>query len=69
MLLRLVVIFATLCELAGLMLSVWAHEARWAGWIGGGGALLLLVTGLHRFAVMEAGMRKSARRVLNLHGD
>lgn len=69
MVLRLLVIFSALCKVAGLMLLLLAHEPGWALWIGGGGAAGLLLAGLHRFAVMEAGMRKSERRVLNLHAD
>jgi hypothetical protein len=69
MLLRLVVIFASLCALAGLVLLLLAHEAEWALCIGGGGALVLMLTGLHRFNVAEGKLPKWARRPLNMHAD
>ncbi len=69
MLLRLVVIFAALCALAGLVLAVAVHEAEWALWLGGAGALVLALCGLHRFNAAEAKLPKWARRPLNFHGD
>jgi hypothetical protein len=68
-LLRLVVIFAALCALAGVVLLVAARELAWALWIGGGGTLVLLLTGLHCFNVAEAKLPKWARRPLNMHAD
>lgn len=78
MLLRLVVIFAALCLLAGIVLLLvareplrapWAPLTLWALWIGGGGALVLLLIGLHRFNVAEGKLPKWARRPLNMHAD
>jgi hypothetical protein len=69
MLVRLVAILAALCLLAGLVLLMHAKQPLWALWIGGGGALVLLLIGLHRFAVAESRLPKSMRRVLNLHAD
>ena len=69
MLLRLLVIFAALCTLAGLALLLVAREAAWGLWMGGGGAGVLLLTGLHRFNVAEAKLPKWARRPLNMHAD
>ena len=69
MLLRLVVIFAALCTLAGIVLLVAARELEWALWIGGGGAGVLLLTGLHSFNVAEGKLPKWARRPLNMHAD
>jgi hypothetical protein len=68
-LLRLLVIFSALCALAGGALLVLAREPVWALCIGGGGALVLLLTGLHRFNVAEARLPKWARRPLNMHVD
>jgi CBS-domain-containing membrane protein len=68
-LLRLVVIFAALCALAGVVLLVAARELEWALWIGGSGALVLLLTGLHCFNVAEGKLPKWARRPLNMHAD
>jgi hypothetical protein len=68
-LLRLLVIFSALCALAGLALLLVAREVAWGLWIGGGGALVLLLTALHRFNVAEAKLPKWARRPLNMHAD
>ena len=69
MLLRLLVIFAALCTLAGVVLLVATRQVTWALWIGGAGAAVLLLAGLHRFNVAEASLPKWARRPLNLHAD
>jgi hypothetical protein len=67
--LRLIVIFAALCALAGTALMVLAPPTAWALWIGGGGALVLLLVGLHRFNVAEARLPKWARRPMNWHAE
>jgi hypothetical protein len=69
MLLRLVVIFAALCALSGLLLAVAAAEAEWALWLGGAGALVLALCGIHRSNTDEAKLPKWARRPVNFHGD
>ena len=69
MLLRLVAVFAALCLLAGLVLLLHANEPLLALWIGGGGVLVLLLLGLHRFNVAEASLPKWARRPMNWHAD
>ena len=69
MLVRLVAILAALCLVAGLVLLVHSKQPLWALWIGGGGALVLLLIGLHRFNVAEARLPKWARRPVNFHGD
>lgn len=69
MLVRLVAILAALCVVAGLVLLVHSKQPLWALWIGGGGALVLLLIGLHRFNVAEARLPKWARRPVNWHAD
>ena len=69
MLVRLVAILAALCLVAGLVLLMHSRQPLWALWIGGGGALLLLLIGLHRFKVAESRLPKPMRRVPNLHAD
>jgi hypothetical protein len=69
MLVRLVAILAALCLLAGLVLLMLAKEPLWALCVGGGGALVLLLIGLHHFNVAEARLPKWARRPTNFHGD
>ena len=69
MLVRLVAILAALCLVAGLVLLMHAKQPLWALGLGGGGALVLLLIGLHRFAVAESRLPKSMRRVLNMHAD
>ncbi len=69
MLVRLVAILAALCLVAGVVLLMHAKQPLWALWIGGGGALVLLLIGLHYFNVAEARLPKWARRPMNFHGD
>jgi hypothetical protein len=69
MLLRLVTLFAILCSLAGVLLGVVGDEPELALVLGGGGAVVVLGAALHRFAVDQARLPKSQRRVLNLHAD
>ena len=69
MLLRLITIFAALCALAGVLLLLAAREFELALSMGICGAVVLLAVALHRFAVAQARLPKSRRRVLNLHAD
>ena len=69
MVVRFVAILAALCVPAGLVLLMHTKQPLWALWIGGGGALVLLLIGLHRFNVAEAKLPKWERRPMNFHGD